>query len=132
MSTKGTSLVELLLVITAIGFLILIIANLPNSLNLISKSRHLSLAKEMASKEIEDRRALQYINLADGETNITDSRKNLLPEFTGTTSVNNCPAVVCTQSEDAKMVTVTITWQEAGKTQTVKMDTLISQGGLSQ
>ncbi len=128
--SKGVSLVEILLVIATVGFLILVIANIPPSVNLIGRSRHESLAREIASKALEDKRTTGYINLADGENNIIDSRLNLLPSSLGKTLVENCPASVCTLSENAKNVIASVKWKEEGKDREVKLQTLISEGGL--
>ena len=131
---RGVSLVELLLVVAAIGFLILLVSNLPNAINLIGRARHQSLAREIASKSIEDTRAIAFANLADGTTNLTDSRVNLLPSGSGARIIEPCNPNVCTGGEASKVkqVAVTLTWKEAGKTQTVKLQTLISEGGLNQ
>lgn len=128
MNNKGVSLVEIILVISIVGMLILVIANLPNTLTLIGKSNHLSLAKEIASKQIEDKRALQYINLSSGTTNLTsavDSRMGLLPSSSGS-------VVVGDPEDNVRAVSVAISWQENDKTQTYKIDTLIGEGGLSK
>lgn len=128
----GFSLVELLLVITAVGFLVILLGSIPNSLNLIGKSKHESLAREIVVKEIEDKRNISYINLANGETNIIDARINLFPSGNGKTLVEDCDPLICTNSENAKQITVTVTWKEAGKQQTTRLKTIIAEGGLNQ
>ena len=128
---KGTSLVELLLVVVTIAAAVLLLANLPNAFLLISKSKHLSLAKEIAAKQIEDKRAISFINLVSGTQTISDTRINLLPQGTGTVTVVDCDASVCTNGENIKKVTVSVSWQE-NRLQTVQLDTLIGAGGINQ
>ena len=70
--------------------------------------------------------------MTNGPVDITDTRKLLLPDFTGTTLVEVCPSSVCTSPENAKIVTVNITWKEGVKVQTLKMQTLIGEGGLNK
>ena len=64
--------------------IVFLLANLPNAMMLINKSNHLSLAREIATKQIEDKRAISYANLTlDNPSNppaIVDSRLNLLPD----------------------------------------------------
>lgn len=128
----GTSLVEILLVIATVSFLVILIASIPNALNLIGKSRHASVAREVASKTIEDQRAISYINLANGQSQISDSRINLLPSGGGTVEIADCPETVCAMGENIKHIKVVVSWKEAGKDQQVKMDTLVAEGGLNQ
>ena len=127
---QGFSLVELLLVIVTIGFLVVLIAGIPNSLNLVGKSRHQSLAREIAVKQIEDKRAMQYDNLVNGTTNIADSRIGLLTDGSGTILLEDCSIQVCTSGESAKKITVTVSWKDSGKTQTLILYTLVAKGGL--
>lgn len=131
-SEKAFSLIELLFVIAAVGFLVILLGSIPNSLNLIGKSRHESLAREIAVKEIEDKRNISYINLANGEITISDTRLGLLPSGSGKTLIEDCDLLVCTNNENAKQITVTVTWKEAGKPQTTRLKTLIAEGGLNQ
>lgn len=132
LNAKGLSLVEILLVIAIIGMMVLLIANLPNSISLISKSRHQGLAREIAVKAIEDIRAQQYINLTDGSSDLLDSRVGLLPEGAGTKIISDCSVDVCANGEQAKQVTISISWKETGRAQNLTVTTLIGQGGLGQ
>lgn len=128
---RGVSLIELLLVVTTVGFLILLIGNLPNAINLVGRAQRQSLAREIASKQIEDKRAVSFTNLANGTHNVSDSRLTSLRFGVGEVVVSDCDITVCTNGEVAKVVEVIITWQESS-TQTVKLSTLISEGGLNQ
>lgn len=133
---KGFSLVELLLVIAAVSFLVLLLGSIPNSVNLIGRSRQQSIAREIISREIEDKRAITYINLATGETQVNDPRLGLLPAGSGKTVIADCIPVespaICPGGENIKQITVTLDWKTAGKAQTIKVETLISEGGLNK
>lgn len=131
----GVSLAETLMIILALGFIVLLLSNLPNSMNLINKSKHLSLAREIATKQIENRRAIKYINLVPEESTISatvDPRISLLPNGSGTVVVKDCDAAICTNDERIKQVAVTVNWTENSKTQKVNLKTFIGEGGLNQ
>lgn len=129
---RGVSLIESILVVAVVGFTIILLANLPNAIGLVNKSRHLSLAREIAAKEIEDRRNISYINLVNDETAITDSRISLLPSGNGQVIVTDCDPLICANLEDIKQVTVTLQWKEGSKDQSVSLKTFIGEGGINQ
>lgn len=129
---QGTSLIEALLAIAIVSFIILLLSNLPNAVNLIQKSKYLGLAREIAVKNLEDVRQLKYDNLVNGQQSITDQRVFLLPRGSGKTSVEACSSQVCTGGENIKQVSVTINWYENNKQQKVVVNTLIGEGGLNQ
>ncbi len=120
------------MMVVMVGVIVALMANLPNAINLLSKSNHLSLAREIASKQIEDKRAISYSNLTNGSVAISDSRMSLLIGSSGTIVVEDCGASLCPNGEHVKQVTVTISWKENNKTQTVNLKTLIGEGGLNQ
>lgn len=132
---KGVSLIESLLVIVVVGVIVALMANLPNAMGLITKSKQLSLAREIAAKQLEDKRATSYINLADGSEDLKtlDSRLSLLPFGEGTVIVEDCDLEkICINGENIKKVTVNIKWKNNNKQQTVLVNTLIGEGGLNQ
>ena len=130
--TRGFSLIEYLLAIAMVGIIIILMANLPNAMGLMNKSKHLSLGREIAAKQIEDKRAVSFANLANDNSAIVDSRINLLPGGSGTVTVEDCDPTICTDEENIKQVTVTVNWQDNNKTQTVSLKTFIGEGGLNQ
>ena len=130
--TRGFSLIEYLLAIAMVGIIIILMANLPNAMGLMNKSKHLSLVREIAAKQIEDKRAVSFANLANDNSAIVDSRINLLPGGSGTVIVEDCDPTICTDEENIKQVTVTVNWQDNNKTQTVSLKTFIGEGGLNQ
>lgn len=129
---KGFSLIEVLLVIVVIGSVVFLLANLPNALGLISKSRHMSLAREIAAAQIEDKRTISYLNLVNDSSVINDSRISLLPHGSGVVVVAACAEQICTNGENTKQVTVTITWKDNNKTQNIILKTMIGEGGINQ
>lgn len=131
-SQQGISLPESLLVIVILGFIALLVANIPNALMLISKSRHLSLAKEIAGKQVEDKRTVAYANLVDDTSTISDSRLSLLPGGSGTLVIEPCNLSICTNGESIKVVTVTVHWQDNNKLQEITLKTMIGEGGINQ
>ncbi len=129
-SQKGTSLVEIIVVIAVVGFLVILVSSLPNSINLITKAKHLSIAREVIAKEIENQRSIQYINLVNGE--VSDPRLKLLPSSSGNVLIEDCNPSICTNGEITKVVTITVSWKESGKDTSTKVKTFISEGGLNK
>lgn len=132
MREKGISLIELILVVAVVGAAVFLMANLPNAIGLIGKSRHLSLAREIAAKAIEDKRNISYINLVNDVSSISDQRISLLPAGTGQSKVEDCDPSICTGSENIKQVTVTINWKEESRDQQISLKTFIGEGGINQ
>ncbi len=135
LNTRGVSLVESILVVVMLGIIILLMANLPNAMGLINKSKHLSLAREIASKQIEEKRETPYANLVsdpDNPSAILDSRFSLLPNGSGSVKIEDCSSQICTNLEPVKQITVTVSWKEMSKDQIVTLKTFIAEGGLNQ
>ncbi len=131
-SERGESLIEVLLVVVILGFIVMLMSNLPNAVGLIQKSKFLGLAREIAVKQIEDQRQKNFTNLVDGSLQITDSRLSLLPSGSGTVVVEPCDIQICTNSEDVKQITVTVNWSVANTPQYTVLKTFVGQGGLNQ
>ncbi len=129
---KGFSLVESLLVVAVIGSVVFLMANIPNAMMLIAKSKHVSLAREIAVKHIENKRTINYSNLVNDNSPISDSRLNLLPQGSGTMIVSDCDPSVCKNGEPVKQVTVIVSWKDNNKPQTITLKTMIGEGGINQ
>ena len=132
---QGFSVIEIILVVLIAGFIILLIGNLPSAIKLIGISNHESIAKEIASQEIEKLRSIPYLNISNGTTTVSDSRVNTLPNGSGTVTVEDCPVSICSYNTSpnpiiTRQALVVITWSESGKDRNVKITTLISDGGL--
>lgn len=128
---KGTTIIELVLVVLGVGFLVLIIGNLPNSLTLVGRSQKVSLAREIAARQIEEKRQIGYANLTFGSEPVVDARLNMLPYGGGTVEVADCDVNLCVNGESAKSVSVEVTWKENGKDEKVTLKTLVAQEGLN-
>lgn len=129
---KGVSLIESLLVVVVIGSIVFLIANIPNALMLIGKSKHISIAREIAVKQIEDKRNINYANLVNDNSPISDSRLSLLPSGAGAVVVEDCPPVICANGENIKQITVTVSWVDNNKPQDLTVNTMIGEGGINQ
>lgn len=132
---KGVSLVETLLALTMVGVIVLLLSNLPNAFNLINKSKHANLAREIATKQIEDKRTISFVNLVNDTSALTaqiEPRLNLLPNGSAVVVVEDCQAQICPNEEPIKKVTVTVNWKETDKLQTINIKTFIGEGGLNQ
>lgn len=127
---NGFSIIELIIVIAVAGAIVLVVANIPNSIGLIGKSKNESIAKEVATQRIEALRGQSYVNLANGTTPIIDTRVSALPGGTATSSIEDCPVAICPTAQSIKKVTVTISWTEKNEPKSVILTTLISDGGL--
>ena len=129
-NNRGVSLIEVLLTMAIISIIVFLIASLPNSLLLITKSKHLSLAREIAVTKLDDLKEMPYSNLANGENSISDNRLKLLPSGSGQYSIEDCEVAICSDNEQAKTIKVKIDWRESNKPQSFTMKTLISEGGI--
>lgn len=129
---SGVSLIESLLVVVAVGLMVYLLASIPNSLVLITKSRNASLAREIVVKQIEDKRTINYSNLVNDSSPITDSRLATLPQGSGTVTVEDCDLAVCTSGEHVKQITVLVSWLADNRIQTVTVKTMIGEGGINQ
>ncbi len=127
-SKKGVSMIELVLVFAIAGALVFLVGSLPNSIKLIASSQKVSIAREIASKQIEEKRQLKYANLPYGEQAFTDSR---LPGSSGIVLVEDCNPSICSLGELAKEVTVTVSWDENGQNRKIELKTIISENGLN-
>lgn len=132
MDERGFSLIESLLVVIIIGSIVFLIASIPNSLMLITKSRYISLAREVAVKQIEDKRQVSFENLVNDNSPVTDTRLSLLPGGAGTLIIEDCVSSICTNGEAIKQVKVTVSWTVNNKEQKITMETMIGEGGINQ
>lgn len=130
----GVSLIESLLVVVIISVIVILMANLPNAMGLIQKSKHLSLAREIAAKQIEDKRSTSYANLISDPVPqpVSDSRITLLPNGSGEVLIEDCDSTICTSNEAIKQVTVEVKWKDNNKDQKLSLKTFIGEGGLNQ
>lgn len=132
---KAFSITELVLVVAVVGMIIVIFSALPNSIGLIGQSSHESLAKQIAQKKIEDIRSLGYENICDPQggvctESLTDSRLSKIPDSSAQVTISSCLPQVCTNGEAVKQVEVAIGWKDNGNQKSMKVLTMVSEGGL--
>ncbi|MDD2823301.1 MAG: hypothetical protein PHQ59_04465 [Candidatus Daviesbacteria bacterium] len=129
---RGISLIELILVIGAIAVLAIIVSSLPSSIQSISHSGNVSLAREIASKELDYFRKQPYESLSNGSNSFSDVSLSKLPSSIAEYEIDDCPVTVCLSGEEAKKVKVKINWQEQGQTKELSLETLVTEGGIGQ
>ena len=125
------SLIEIVLIIFIVGFLVLLLGSIPNSMSLVSKAGHIGIAKEIAGGQLEKIRHESFANLTNGETEITDLRLSELVDGSGVVAIEDCDPSICTNGEDIKKVKVEVLWKEGGKSQNIILETLITEGGIN-
>ena len=132
MKEKGISLVEIVLVAAAVIALALLLGTLPSSMSSINKSRHASIAREIAAREIEYIKKQPYENFLEGVNTFTDLSLNNLASGSAYYEIKACPAEICTNEEEMKEVKVSVSWSESGEPVKVELVTLIYAGGIGQ
>lgn len=131
---SGFSLIEIIIVTALAGIIIMVISNLAPAVNLIGAGNHESVAKQIMAKQLDDVRSKGFDNLANGSTAITDSRLTSLFKGSGSLLIEDCPNQICTTQQvkdSVKKITVTINWDESGKSKSINIVTLISKGGIN-
>ena len=127
---KGFSLIEVLIAVFITGALVLVIANIPQAIKLVTGSQSELKVKEVAAKKIEDLRLSGYDNLANGTTSISDTKLNGLANVSGNVLISDCTSPLCPSGELAKQVTINVTWTENTEPKRFSISTLIAKGGL--
>ncbi len=121
---------ELIIVTALLGAIIIIIANVPQAINLIGASSNESIAKQIIAEKVESLRSETYDNLANGTTQISDRRLSSLPSSTSSVLIEDCPQSICLNGELVKQVTINVAWKDGDKIKNVLVSTLIAKGGL--
>lgn len=129
-SSKGFSLIELIMAIFLTGIIVLVIANIPQAIKLITGSQSESKIREVAAKKIEDIRLMGYDNLANGTTPVSDPKLKGLTNVSGNVLISDCLLELCPNGELAKKVSVVITWNEDTEPKRFSVTTLVAKGGL--
>lgn len=129
---SGASLIELILAVVVIALLSLLISRLQPTLSSINKSRNQSLARDIATKEIDYLRKQPYNSLLPGESSFSDAKLSSLPTAAASYIIEDCPEQFCTPPEAIKKIKVKVSYSEAGTLENVELTTLITSGGLGQ
>lgn len=132
MKEKGISLIEIILVAAAVIALALLLGTLPSSMSSINKSRHTSIAREIATREIEYLKRQPYNNFLEGVNPFTDLSLDSLNGGSAYYEIKPCSVEVCTHNEDIKEVKVSVAWNENGEPEKIELVTLIYAGGIGQ
>lgn len=127
---NGFSLIEVIIVIFLLGAILLVIANIPQVIRLVTGTQYESIIREVTAQKVEDIRLAGFDSLADGTTTISDPRLNSLPNLSGNTIIEPCPFSLCTNGELAKQVTITFTWTDNAEPKRFSVTTLVAKGGL--
>lgn len=131
---SGFSLIEPILIVATVGLIALLINNLPMAASSIAGSRRLSIAREAASKKIEDLRKVDFDLLSETSNplDFTDPTLTSLPLVSSRYEILGCPVDICPEEEAAKVVKVKVTWKEAQGEKNVELVTIISRNGLGK
>jgi len=127
---SGFSLVELVITIFLLGAIVLVVANIPNAIRLITTSQSESKVREVAANRIEDLRLAGFDTLANGTTTINDSRLKGLTSLNAVTTITDCPLTLCPSGEQVKKVALSFSWSENNSPKSLQIVTLIAKGGL--
>lgn len=129
---KGFSLIEVLIAIFITGAIVLVVANIPQVIRLVTLSQSELKVREVAAKKIEDLRFTGYDNLGNGTTAVSDNKLNGLTNASGTVIISDCTSeqTLCSNGEFAKKVAVTITWDENTEPKRFSITTIVAKGGL--
>lgn len=130
--SKGFSLIEVIMAVFITGVIVLVIANIPQAVKLITGSQSEAKVREVVAKKIEDIRLSGYDSLANGSTGIVDPKLNSLANVSGVVLTENCPVELCDSelADQIKKVTITITWTENTEPKRFSVTTLVAKGGL--
>lgn len=130
LKSKGFSLIEVLIAVFITGAIVLVIANIPQVIRVVTGSQSELKVREVVAKKTEDLRFAGYDNMANGSTVISDPKLNSLTNVSGNILVSDCPVEICLSGELAKKVTVTITWEENSEPKRFSITTIVAKGGL--
>lgn len=128
----GVSLVELLLVFVVVISVALLVINSGPTILSVGQSRRTSLAREIASRQIEKMRKIPFDSLLLETNSFTDSALSSLPASSATYTVDDCPVSLCDEDEVMKRIRVEVSWEDSGETKTVELWTLTAAGGIGE
>ncbi len=123
-TTKGFTLIEILVTIAILGALIALYAATLRTSTLTQETAHEDIALHVANQKLDDLRASGYASLPSSGP-FGDTQLGSLPSGAASTTIT-------TFNAKTKQVIVTVSWLEAGRgTHSVSLTTLITQvGGL--
>ncbi|MDP3741451.1 MAG: prepilin-type N-terminal cleavage/methylation domain-containing protein [bacterium] len=125
-SSFGFSLIEVVIALAIVLIAVSIFAVAINTVPLTKHARNQNLAYHLAAKKVEELRNTPFDSLpASGSFN--DAGFTDLPQASGNLAVANYSG-----SAQIKRLTVTVSWSESGSSQSLVLETLMSDRGLNQ
>ena len=121
---KGTSLLEMIIIIFLVSVLFNLIFMEVNALIISKKQRYENLAYHVANKQMETLRATSFASLPSSGT-ISDSLLSQIPSSSGNFTVADYSGYA-----GLKQVIVTVSWND-GASKSVVLRTLAGSGGLN-
>lgn len=125
-------MIEVLIAVFITGAILLVVANIPQVIRVVTGSQSELKVREVVAKKIEDARLSGYDGLSDGTTSFSDPKLNGLTNVSGNVLISECStdSNLCPNGEVAKKITITVTWNENQEPKRFSVTTLIAQGGL--
>jgi prepilin-type N-terminal cleavage/methylation domain-containing protein len=121
MRSRGFTLVEVLIALFVVAMLITVVQSMIAGIPAARLARDQSTALKVANNEIESIRAGGY-SAVPATGSFSDSLLSSIPSGAGTVTTSDFNA-------KTKQVVVNVSWQEAGKTQSLSLSTLVTQTG---
>lgn len=123
-STRGFTLIEILVSVFILGAIAVIFATATNTLSLTREMRQKDIALRVIDKQMESLRAAGYAGVGAGGA-FSDSLLSALPNSSASTTVSDYNA-------NMKQVDVSVGWQEVGLPERYLVATtlLVDTGGL--
>ncbi len=122
---RGSSLIEMIVVILIVLILFDLAILEAQSLILVRKQQYEDIAYHIANKEMESLRATSFDSLTNSSGSISDTQLNLIPSGSGTFTIADYSGY-----SDLKQLIVTVTWND-GSSKSVTLNTLALKGGLN-
>jgi len=123
----GYTIVELIVSMVVATVLILALnAVVTSHIYISQRNRDLVLANAYAESKVESLRSIGFLGLSDGTTDLTNELPSEL------SAPRSASQVISTQAVDIKLVTLTITYNEQGKSQTQIYKTFVGELGAGQ
>jgi prepilin-type N-terminal cleavage/methylation domain-containing protein len=126
-NNQGFTVVELLVSIIVAAILITSVSTILTTHTYISQQgRDLALANAFAEAKVETLRSIGYLGLSDGTTDITSELPSEL------SSPRTASQQISSYTNDIKAVTLSITYNEQGKSKTHTYKTFVGELGVGQ
>ncbi len=123
----GYTIVELIVSMVVATILILALnAVVTSHLYISQRNRDLVRANAYAESKVESLRSIGFLGLADGTTDLTSELPSEL------SAPRSASQVIGAQAVDIKLITLTITYNEQGKTQSHVYKTFVGELGAGQ